>query len=61
MFICILLFGGGGYLLKAAQTDKRFRAVATLSMFDSGLVRRNSYMDSQVFAGDRGKQGRFLE
>ncbi|WP_136807158.1 alpha/beta hydrolase [Desulfosediminicola flagellatus] len=40
--------GGGGYSLKAAQTDKRFIAVATLSMFDSGLVRRNGYVDSQV-------------
>ena len=40
--------GGGGYSLKAAQTDKRFIAVATLSMFDSGLVRRNGYMDSQI-------------
>jgi len=40
--------GGGGYSLKAAQTDKRFRAVATLSMFDSGLVRRNGYQDSQL-------------
>lgn len=39
--------GGGGYALKAAQTDKRFRAVATLSMFNSGLVRRNGFMDSQ--------------
>jgi len=38
--------GGGGYSLKAAQTDKRFKAVATLSMFNSGLVRRNGYMDS---------------
>jgi len=40
--------GGGGYALKAAQTDKRFGAVATLSMFNSGLVRRNGYMDSQL-------------
>lgn len=40
--------GGGGYSLKAAQTDKRFRAVATLSMFNSGRVRRNGYMDSQM-------------
>ena len=40
--------GGGGYALKAAQTDKRFKAVATLSMFNSGLVRRNGYMDSQL-------------
>ncbi|WP_035240500.1 alpha/beta hydrolase [Desulfobacter vibrioformis] len=40
--------GGGGYSLKAAQTDKRFKAVATLSMFNSGRVRRNGYMDSQI-------------
>lgn len=40
--------GGGGYSLKAAQTDKRFQSVATLSMFDSGLVRRNGYADSQL-------------
>lgn len=40
--------GGGGYSLKAAQTDKRFKAIATLSMFDSGLVRRNGYQDSQL-------------
>jgi uncharacterized protein len=38
--------GGGGYALKAAQTDKRFKVVATLSMFNSGLVRRNGFMDS---------------
>jgi len=40
--------GGGGYSLKAAQTDKRFKALATLSMFNSGLVRRNGFMDSQI-------------
>lgn len=40
--------GGGGYTLKAAQTDKRFKVVATLSMFNSGLVRRNGFMNSQV-------------
>lgn len=40
--------GGGGYTVAAAQTDKRFRAVATLSMFNSGLVRRNGFMDSQI-------------
>ncbi|MCU0369679.1 MAG: alpha/beta hydrolase [Cyclobacteriaceae bacterium] len=40
--------GGGGYALKAAQTDKRFQAVATLSMFNSGVVRRNGYMNSGV-------------
>ncbi len=38
--------GGGGYTLKAAQTDKRFKVVATLSMFNSGLVRRNGFMNS---------------
>lgn len=40
--------GGGGYSLKAAQTDKRFKSIATLSMFNSGLVRRNGFMDSQL-------------
>jgi hypothetical protein len=40
--------GGGGYALAAAQTDKRFKAVATLSMFNSGLVRRNGFRDSQI-------------
>ncbi|RKR04975.1 hypothetical protein C8C82_4642 [Flavobacterium sp. 81] len=40
--------GGGGYSLKAAQSDKRFKTVATLSMFNSGLVRRNGYMNSQL-------------
>ncbi|MBS1489075.1 MAG: alpha/beta hydrolase [Bacteroidetes bacterium] len=38
--------GGGGYSLKAAQTDKRFKAIATLSMFNSGVVRRNGFMNS---------------
>lgn len=40
--------GGGGYTVKAAQSDKRFKAVATLSMFNSGLVRRNGFLDSQI-------------
>lgn len=40
--------GSGGYSVKAVQTDKRFIAVATLSLFDSGLVRRNGFMDSQL-------------
>ena len=40
--------GGGGYTLKAAQTDKRFKSVATLSMFNSGVVRRNGFMNSGV-------------
>lgn len=40
--------GGGGYTLNAAKSDKRFRAVATLSMFNSGQVRRNGYMNTQL-------------
>lgn len=40
--------GGGGYTLAAAQTDKRFKAIATLSMFNTGLVRRNGFLDSQI-------------
>ncbi len=40
--------GGGGYSLAAAKTDKRFKSIATLSMFNSGRVRRNGYEDSQV-------------
>ncbi|WP_245423988.1 alpha/beta hydrolase [Methylovirgula sp. 4M-Z18] len=40
--------GGGGYSLSAAKTDKRFKSIATLSMFNSGRVRRNGYVDSQL-------------
>lgn len=40
--------GGGGYSLAAAKSDKRFKAVATLSMFNSGRVRRNGFEDSQL-------------
>jgi len=40
--------GGGGYTIKAAQSDKRFKAVSTLSMFNSGEVRRNGFQNSQV-------------
>lgn len=40
--------GGGGYALSAAQSDKRFKAIATVSMFNSGVVRRNGFMNSQV-------------
>lgn len=39
--------GGGGYTLNAVKSDKRFKAVATLSMFNSGQVRRNGYMNTQ--------------
>lgn len=40
--------GGGGYALKAAQSDKRFKALATLSMFNTGEVRRNGFLKSQT-------------
>lgn len=40
--------GGGGYTLKAVESDKRFKAVATLSMFNSGEVRRNGFQNSQL-------------
>jgi fermentation-respiration switch protein FrsA (DUF1100 family) len=38
--------GGGGYTLKASQTDKRIKAVATLSMFNSGIVRRDGFLNA---------------
>ena len=41
-----LICGGGGYTLNAAKSDKRFAAVATISMFNTGLVRRMGYMNS---------------
>ncbi len=40
--------GGGGYTLNAAKSDKRLKAVATLSMFNTGEVRRNGYMNSAL-------------
>lgn len=40
--------GGGGYTLAASQTDKRIKAVAALSMFNSGRVRRNGFQDKQI-------------
>ncbi|RYY46739.1 MAG: alpha/beta hydrolase, partial [Chitinophagaceae bacterium] len=40
--------GGGGYTLKASQSDKRIKAVATLSMFNSGQVRRNGFQNSGI-------------
>lgn len=38
----------GGYTLNAAKSDKRLKAVATLSMFNSGKVRRDGFMESQI-------------
>lgn len=40
--------GGGGYTLNAAKSDKRLKAIATLSMFNSGKVRRDGFMESQL-------------
>ena len=40
--------GGGGYTLNAVKTDKRFRSVATVSMFNSGSVRRNGLQNSLI-------------
>lgn len=44
----LVICGGGGYSIKAAQSDKRFRAVATVSMFNTGEVRHNGFMRTQV-------------
>ena len=40
--------GEGGYTLNAAKSEKRVKAVATLSMFNSGRVRREGYMSTQI-------------
>lgn len=40
--------GGGGYTLNATKSDNRFKAVATLSMFNSGEVRRNGFLNSEL-------------
>ena len=40
--------GGAGYTLNAAKSEKRAKAVAVLSMFNSGRVRREGYMSQQV-------------
>lgn len=40
--------GGGGYTIEAAKRDKRISAVATISMFNSGRVRRNGFKDADT-------------
>lgn len=40
--------GGGGYTFAATQSDKRIKAAATLSLFNTGRVRRLGYQDSQM-------------
>lgn len=40
--------GGGGYTYAALQSDKRIKAGATLSLFNTGRVRRLGYQDSQM-------------
>lgn len=39
---------GGGYTFATAQADKRIKVVATLSLFNTGEVRRNGYMRTQM-------------
>lgn len=40
--------GGGGYTIEASKTDKRISAVATISMFNTGRVRRNGMSDGDM-------------
>lgn len=40
--------GGGGYTLQASKSDKRVKAVATISMFNTGRVRKNSFKDADI-------------
>lgn len=49
--------GGGGYTLQTAKSDKRIKAVATISMFNTGRVRRNGFKD----ADKANTQKRFAE
>lgn len=47
---CIGALGicGGGYTIKVSKSNKRIKAVATISAFNTGRVRRNGFKDSQV-------------
>lgn len=40
--------GSGGYTFATIQSDKRIKAAATLSLFNTGRVRRNGYQDAQI-------------
>lgn len=40
--------GGGGYTVQTAKSDKRIKAVATISMFNTGRVRRNGFKDGDM-------------
>lgn len=40
--------GGGGYTIAAAACDKRIKAAATISAFNSGRVRRNGFLDGDL-------------
>lgn len=40
--------GGGGYTFATIQSDKRIKAAATLSLFNTGRVRRNGYQDALI-------------
>ena len=46
--LAVLGICGGGYALSAAQMDKRFKAVAVVSMFNTGSVRREGFIKSQA-------------
>ena len=40
--------GSGSFAISAVKIDPRLKAIATISMFNSGLVRRNGMQDSQL-------------
>lgn len=40
--------GGGGYTIQVVKADKRIKAVATISMFNTRRVRRNGFLDADI-------------